>query len=455
MHRHVVAVFVMLSVVVILVTMHYSMQNTKAIWHRPLWSKGWQKKENISVWEAERQLDADVYITEHQYWVPFGLHYASSCCTGCSSMQQPRGRKNVTMPSATAGGSHHLLHEIWRWSHVHGRARLCKLWWERRKQRSTKTCLPIVMAAGEITLWYRDEGVSPPGNPGCHQGMSLVHKWVSKLPEERLSLCPTSTPQLLTPKLSTVAKTVLIMTQLKDMMQDSCEENCSSGEGCPLVSTGSCGAAGRQDREIKSLTQPWSLSIQGAWNCRCLGSHWQRSWAGSHQKKVPQVEECQGESSRRWAQSPNPVWLRQWVIFEDSPSRGCQRWGVLSLNLWGWQQRNRESHQIGPDQNPEQRRRISSPHLLLTLWLQEFLTGGEAPWASNRLEDDPQQTCDACALPPQTQWMDLLASTASENASLVARTLRSSWPEWHQGNLTQKVCKHLFRYQKQDTMPPK
>ena len=46
---------------------------------------------------------------------PLGFTTAS-CYTGCLSMLCPQGRKSMTMPSAMAGGSHHL-HKTWRQSH--------------------------------------------------------------------------------------------------------------------------------------------------------------------------------------------------------------------------------------------------------------------------------------------------------------------------------------------------
>ena len=74
MHRHVVAVFVMLSVVVILVTMHYSIWNIKITWWR-LWQQRRLVEENgISVRQAKRLLDTYVYLEEHHWWAPSGLH---------------------------------------------------------------------------------------------------------------------------------------------------------------------------------------------------------------------------------------------------------------------------------------------------------------------------------------------------------------------------------------------
>ena len=51
------------------------------------------EEKDISMWEAERQMDADVYLSECQWWVPFRLHH-KFCCTGCSSMQWPWDREH-------------------------------------------------------------------------------------------------------------------------------------------------------------------------------------------------------------------------------------------------------------------------------------------------------------------------------------------------------------------------
>ena len=71
MHRHVVIVFVMLSVVVILVTTHclvYVTAETTA-------TKKLAQETGISVRQAERCLDANVFLDECLRWAPLRTHH--------------------------------------------------------------------------------------------------------------------------------------------------------------------------------------------------------------------------------------------------------------------------------------------------------------------------------------------------------------------------------------------
>ena len=75
MHRHAVAVFVMLSV-----TCHFSYHVLLSLKYenctvKTAAAKRLAEEKGISVREAERQLNMDAYLQEHQQWVPSGLHH--------------------------------------------------------------------------------------------------------------------------------------------------------------------------------------------------------------------------------------------------------------------------------------------------------------------------------------------------------------------------------------------
>ena len=162
---------------------------------------------------------------------------------------------------------------------------------------------------------------------------------------------------------------------------------------------------------------------------RHSGIHWQRSQTVGCQTKVPQLVSYQGETKRRQAQSPSPMWLRQQVTFEDSPGEDAIAEELPLLTLRDEEGTEEPSDWSRPEAWPEEED-LKCPPALDPL-IQEFLPGGEVPWASDRIEDKPQQTSMSEPSPPENCWVDLLVHTAVGHASLVARTLRGPWPRWH------------------------
>ena len=182
------------------------MQNMKTIQQRLLQPRGWQKKKNISVWEAERQLDTDIYLTEHQPWVPFGLHhnfllhgmFVHAVATGqkehdcaiCCGRWEPLPVQDLEAePSVVeliyANAMREEIAEIYH--------DVYQLWWLLGKlpcdaEMEDHLCQEILDSIKEC-FWHEQDPT---------------------LLEERLSWCPTSTPRP-----TTVAKTMLIMTSSK------------------------------------------------------------------------------------------------------------------------------------------------------------------------------------------------------------------------------------------------
>ena len=73
MHRHVVAVLVMLTVVV-LVTMHYSTYDIDTKQRKTAAAKRLGAEKNILVREVERRLDANLLLDEICRWEPSRPH---------------------------------------------------------------------------------------------------------------------------------------------------------------------------------------------------------------------------------------------------------------------------------------------------------------------------------------------------------------------------------------------
>ena len=104
----------------------------------------------------------------------------------------------------------------------------------------------------------------------------------------------------------------------------------SCGGGCPLASIGSHGTAGRQDRKVKLLTEPWSPALREPQAFRQLS---------------PKILECRlsGQSplSGIMPRVTNQRWPKQHVIetagnFWGQPWGGCQSWRTPSPKLEGW-----------------------------------------------------------------------------------------------------------------------
>ena len=164
----------------------------------------------------------------------------------------------------------------------------------------------------------------------------------------------------------------------------------------PPASVGSHTSRGGMEDKIERLS--CSLS-HGCWcsgscwssgSCRHLDSHQRRPQNASCQAKIPEVESHQGEPTRRWDQSPSPVLLRWQVTFEDS-HREDVRAEEPPLLTWGAEERTGEpSDWSRPEPRTEEEDLKCPP--ALDPHIQEFLAGGEAPWAGNRMKEDPQQT---------------------------------------------------------------
>ena len=100
----------------------------------------------------------------------------------------------------------------------------------------------------------------------------------------------------------------------KDLTEGSCEEHLA------VVCNAYCWAlvaAALLEDMIERLSHSLSCGCQHSRSHKHLESCHQRSWAGSHQSAAPQVEVCQGGSSKRWAQSPSPGQSRRHITFED------------------------------------------------------------------------------------------------------------------------------------------
>ena len=111
----------------------------------------------------------------------------------------------------------------------------------------------------------------------------LWHKWAVAPQGEESGQHPTSSPKC-DPQADYVTKNHATYDWLKDIVR-LLWRGLSCGEECPLMSLGSHGTVGREDREVK----PMYLS-HGCWcsgSCRCLGSCQHQSWTVSHHTKVP------------------------------------------------------------------------------------------------------------------------------------------------------------------------
>ena len=94
------------------------------------------------------------------------------------------------------------------------------------------------------------------------------------------------------------------------------------------------------------------------------------------------------ESTRRHAQTPALCKLRQQVTFEDDP-REDNRAGEPHPLIWGDKEgTGKPSDWSRPEARPEKGDCKCLP--TLNPLIQEFLSGGEAPWAGDRTEDSHQ-----------------------------------------------------------------
>ena len=190
--------------------------------------------------------------------------------------------------------------------------------------------------------------------------------------EERLRQSPTSTSR---PESWAKFQHRICATydHFKDVKEGSCKEALAIEQDTHLWVLA---AMALLEDKIRRLSH--SLSC-GCWHSRshsCLGSHHQRSQAGSHQDRAPQVEACQGESSKRWAQSPSPRQLRRCVTFEDNSKEDSEAGDPCPLT-WGDTEKTRMEEEDLEDLAP------------LDPYLEGFLARAEGG-------DDSQQT-----LPPK------------------------------------------------------
>ena len=148
----------------------------------------------------------------------------------------------------------------------------------------------------------------------------LWHKWDPTLQEERSSWYPTSTSRH-DPQADYSTWNCTIYNWLKDTTQDSCKEALAVARDAHQQTLA---ATALLEEKIKRLSHSLSCGHQCSGSHRHLASHQWRSQTGSHQTKVPQVEAHQGESSRRWTQSPSPMQTRWLVTFEDSPRENAR-----------------------------------------------------------------------------------------------------------------------------------
>ena len=216
MHRHVVAMFVMLSVVVILVTTHYSAWSMRIIQQRLLQSRGWQKKKNLS--QGGRKVTWCWCLPHWTWavgtlWTPPWLPPAQDVCPWHSH------RAEGTWPC-------HLLWQVGaitcarlRGRAINDRTCPCKLN-EQRDSHNLLGCIPVVAAAGEISCDVEM------GEHLCQEIQDSIkeclwHKWDPAAPEE--SRCPTSTPRH-DHQAEYSAHIQANYDQPKDTMWGSCEE---------------------------------------------------------------------------------------------------------------------------------------------------------------------------------------------------------------------------------------
>ena len=134
-------------------------------------SKEARRGKGISVREAERQLDTDAYLKEHQRWVPCRLH-----------CQFPLQRMFL-YAAATQQREHDpcpLPEQVKAISEVRpgGRAICCggcQLWiHKRRDHQNILQHVPAAKVAGEDALWWGDGGTYLPGDPELCQRMPLA-----------------------------------------------------------------------------------------------------------------------------------------------------------------------------------------------------------------------------------------------------------------------------------------
>ena len=223
----------------------------------------------------------------------------------------------------------------------------------------------------------------------------------------------------------------------------------SCGKGCPMTDAGSHSTARRHDREIKLLSQLWSLVV-GELQVLRQPLMQIEDWEPSDQS--PQVASHQGESTRRQAQSPSPMWLRQGVTFEDNPWEDTRAGEPCPLTWEDDERTGEQSDWSRPENRPDEEDLRCPPALNPSSPRVSIRRRCPLDWRWNR--GQPPVDLYAWILPTEYPWMDWLVCTAGEHTSLMAGTLGSSQPGWPPGNLPEE-CGHHFNYQRWVAMLPK
>ena len=182
-------------------------------------------------------------------------------------------------------------------------------------------------------------------------------------------------------------------------------------------------AAALLEDKIERMSCSLSCSHQCSRNCRCLGSHrWKRSQTVDYQTKVPQAMSHDGDPAKRWAQSPSPSQLRQWVTFtHSSPKSSPERdTSVKEPYLPTWGDKGRPDDQS--DWSRPGRWRPWVPPL--ECHIQEFLRGEEMLPAAIGVKDGLPWT----SMPPGEQRVDKVVHMPTSHASLVVGTQGGPWP---------------------------
>ena len=142
--------------------------------------------------------------------------------------------------------------------------------------------------------------------------------------------------------------------------------------------------------KIERLSHSLSCGHWQLWSHRHSGSHWCRLRTGSCPNKAPPGSIMPRGIHQEVSPVPSPMWLRWWVTFEDNPG-GETRAGEPCPLTWEDDEGTGEpSDWSRPEARPDEED-LGCPPALNPL-VQEFLSGGDAPWARDRMKDNPWQT---------------------------------------------------------------
>ena len=294
------------------------------------------QEEGISVWEAERQLNADAFLDEYPWWECHGLHclfllyrmFLHAVATGRKEYDQaifqgwwqPMPEQDLEAePSAIELiGPGFIREEIRKvYNDVY------QLWRSPQKspfeaKMEESVCQEILNSIKEC-LWHRQESDQPQG---------------------RLGQSPASASR----------------PDLWAKFQDSV---CAMYDHFRDLKEGALVAATLLEDKIERL----SLDCWWSGSHRQSGSDWYRSQSAGHPLQVPQVASHHG-GSVRLAELPSPSRSRQWVTFaelslDSSPERDAglgepypptwSEWGLGNPSNWS---RTEEDLECLPPLNP-------------------------------------------------------------------------------------------------------